>query len=266
MTTQKIRDIMAIALLDVGKAVAKAQDALIELYPDAGTPTTPAPNPVPPSGVKDPFNLRVYKLTLPVNSKGELKGDAHEIKQPELLSYKGTYFIQRPESLTFTCPDKGATTDTAKYPRCELRMLKEWDLDATVTNTIKFSIDSTSKLKSGDKIVVHQIHNASAPLVKMVWDTSGQYRALVKITNDSGDKVVPVLTGVKINDVVESTLAFSGKTLSIIAKNISQNGPLMRFTIDMSGRKGTSLNYFKSGNYYQNNEGKGMTAVVKHWL
>lgn len=221
----------------------------------------PTPTPTPPNtGVqsKTDFLNRFLHLTLPVDKSGKAEGnDAAEISRADLIAgYTSQWFKQDAKSITFITPDnaKGAFTSTAKYVRTELRG-NDLDFSKDQESTIRLVPE---KVPAGLKVVVHQIHDAEEPWVKIVFK-DGLLYALVK--NKAGGDDLPAINlmdGIKPTDIVESTIKW------IAAKKELQlwinDSMVSKVTIQRNATKA----YFKAGNYLQSNAGKGLQAVIKH--
>ena len=201
-----------------------------------------------------PYDLSNYKLTLPITKQGILAGSAYEVIPPVQVQ---PYFTITDAGFVFMCPDHGAVTATAKYPRTELRDLREFSHTEFAEDKVKLKV---LQCPMDAKIVIHQIHDKKEPWVKIVWHqkkTGGNVYALVKKADGLKDTTVPLLTGVQNNKSVISYIRYDGKILTIKANSMLKKGNMSR-----SGSGGKA--YFKRGNYFQSNANSGMVAVVLH--
>jgi len=202
-----------------------------------------------------PYDLSNYKLTLPITKQGILAGSAYEVNPPVQAQ---PYFTITDNGFVFMCPDHGAVTATAKYPRTELRDLREWSASDTVWDKLKLRV---LQCPIDAKIVIHQIHDKKEPWVKIVWQqkkSGGNVYALVKAADGQKDTTIPLLTGVQNNKSVISYIRYDGHhTLTVKANNV-----LKKITMDRKGLGGKA--YFKRGNYFQSNDNSGMVSVVLH--
>lgn len=191
--------------------------------------------------------LEGKKLTLPVNEAGELKGRAREIMPDALMSFSGPYFSIDGQVITFACPPKGATTATAKYPRTELKYLKEFSVKEPWSDTIYLSID---QLAEGQKVVIHQIHDANEPWVKIVADAKGAFirlRALIKQTDGAPDTEQLLSAGqIRLGEILGSNLDWNPakKQLTCAITGVGKS-----VTMNRLGKGGKA--YGKAGAYVQ---------------
>src|SRR5204863_4603013 len=81
----------------------------------ATTTTSPPAARVP----GDVLDLRLWRLNLPVDSKGGASGESALVKQPKLLGYTDPSFSLNPsgDGAVFTAGVGGATTENSKYAR-----------------------------------------------------------------------------------------------------------------------------------------------------
>ena len=209
--------------------------------------------------VTEPYSLAGWKLTLPEDSGGNLSGNAHEILQPALLTYSHASWFKRPGNGTFEfiCPDGGATTATATYARCELRHLTDYAWNAETEMKVDVSVD---ELGDGEKTVIFQTHDSSAPEFKMVYtgpgpvNSDGLLRILYKATEGAGDTTV-----VLRNDIVEGerlkirVRRYVDELQVFLDANVDGTTPDWSSNNDVAfSRDGTNGTYYwKQGNYYQ---------------
>jgi len=112
------------------------------------------------------FDLNNWKLTLPVNT--EHNGNPDEIKQPELTTYKDSWFFlnKAKNAVVFRANAGGETTSGSNYPRSELREMTNngtksasWS-SAVGTHTLFIDQRITHLPDVRKHIVVGQIHDA----------------------------------------------------------------------------------------------------------
>lgn len=202
-----------------------------------------------------PYDLGHYKVTLPVNKNGELSGSAYEVMPPVPVV---PWFQIDDRGFIFTCPDKGAVTKTAKFPRCELRDLREFSHTEHAYDKVKLQV---LQCPMEAKIVIHQIHDKSEPWVKIVWHqkpSGGIVYALIKATDKAKDTRIELLTGVSNKQSVVSYIEYDPDGMI----TVKANRVLKKLPVDRKGLGGKA--YFKRGNYYQNNSGSGTLSVVLH--
>lgn len=129
----------------------------------------------------DRFNLSNWKITLPVDSKGNISGTAVEVQK--LSNYESNYFWDAPDgAMVFRASVDGATTSGSKYARSELREMKgddraAWKLSegGTMTATLKVDEVPTRTDGSGGKIVIGQIHGEDHELIRLYYEKGSVY-------------------------------------------------------------------------------------------
>lgn len=249
---------------------------------------TPVPDPKPLPVIKAPYDLAPFKLTLPVNAAGEFTGAAKEIYQPELLTYSGPFFLRNDNDNTFSflCPDGGAVTSSAKYPRSELRHLTNYLPTQEAEDSVDFAVET---IPDGYKTVVHQIHgfgNDDDPWVKVVYtgkdNGTGILRAIIQPRKDPNHPENPVITvtlkqNIKNGDRTKSKIKVTqegGVTFLSLFIDGSDTP-----TVILSQDKANDLigkpckiqmlredrYYFKKGNYFQSIDRKGQVCKVVHY-
>ena len=202
-----------------------------------------------------PYDLSDYKLTLPITKQGILAGHAYEVSPPVQVQ---PYFTITDAGFVFMCPDHGAVTATAKYPRTELRDLREFSHTEFAEDKVKLKV---LQCPMDAKIVIHQIHDKKEPWVKIVWHqkkTGGNVYALIKSTDKAKDTRIDLLSGVPNNKSVVSYIRYEPSGMI----TVKANNVLKKLPVNRMGNGGKA--YFRRGNYYQNNSGSGTIAVVLH--
>lgn len=236
---------------------------------DSVTVSCPVVNPVPvptptPVGSWTDFYKQWDHATTWLDKDGKPQGNsAVEVSQAQLIAgYQSPYFVQDPTSLTLTVYDNknGAFTSTAHFCRWEFRSF-DFKYTDHATNTIKFAV---IELPDGQKVVVHQIHEPTYPLVKIEVIRKGNTLsevALVKVDDAGGDKDTsfPLIGTFNLRDQVSETLEYIPNPQTL---NITVNGKTTSIKIKRAAKSA----YFKAGAYFQDNSGKGERVVVKEYL
>ncbi|MEM6279562.1 MAG: polysaccharide lyase family 7 protein [Verrucomicrobiota bacterium] len=120
----------------------------------------------------DRINLKIWKLTTPIDDDGD--GKADEVKLPLLRYFEDPEFFHLSEegdSVIFRARCDGATTENSKYPRSELRELKKdgktkasWNTTSGSHNlTIEFAFNQLPRKKP--HAVAAQIHDGDNDLL-----------------------------------------------------------------------------------------------------
>lgn len=108
------------------------------------------------------FDLRYWKLTLPINSK-EIDGNPDEIEYPELKNFSHKYFFydKDKKAIIFVAPTEGEETDNTKYTRSELReKAKDGDWNSNEGFHSMEIVQAVTNLpKEKPHVVIGQIHD-----------------------------------------------------------------------------------------------------------
>lgn len=128
------------------------------------------------------IDLTDWKLTLPLDSKGGMSGEAVEIKPLKQDYSHPKYFIRNGDSITFVAPVDGATTSGSKYARSELREMKgteraAWKIKEGGILKSTLYIEEVPVKKDGKpgRIVIGQIHGSSNELCRLYYDNGQIY-------------------------------------------------------------------------------------------
>ncbi len=201
------------------------------------------------------IDLNTWNLSIPVGVP------ATTIDTPALAGgYQDYYFQSHDGLILFWAPVNGSTTESAKYPRSELR---ETYADGSLHNWTYPSADnflraalSVSQVPSTGKIVIGQIHafQSTAPLLKLEYQykdyaASGNLVAKLRITPDAPIQVIPLVSGVALNQRFTYVIHLTPNgTLSITVDGHNWNS-----RIDSAWA--VKPLYFKAGVYTQDNSG-----------
>jgi hypothetical protein len=201
------------------------------------------------------IDLAIWNLSIPVGVP------ATTIETPVLAGgYQDHYFQSKNGAIFFWSPVNGTTTETATYPRSELR---ETYSDGSLRNWTYPSADhylraalSISQVPSTGKLVIGQIHayKSSMPLLKLEYQyktssASGNIVAKVRLTPEAPIQVMTLASGITLNQRFTYTLHLTPKgTLAI-----NLNGIKWSTRVDSSWA--SKPLYFKAGVYTQDNSG-----------
>lgn len=207
------------------------------------------------------FDMRHWKLTLPVDATGGTADVAAELQPPQLLGYSSQWFKMGStgKALEFWAPVDGATTAHSKYPRSELREVLDPDND-----NVNWTLADTSSLQakckvqqvpsSTGKVVVGQIHGfRTSPLVKLVYrystsSGSGSVYALIHPTPDSTSNVkLPLASDIDLRQAFSYEIHADSSGLEMRVNNDAW----ITYGVDQQW-DGVGL-YFKVGDYVQAN-------------
>lgn len=202
------------------------------------------------------IDLSTWNLSIPVGAP------AKTIETPVLVKgYQDPYFHADSGALFFWAPVTGSTTQSAKYPRSELR---ETNTDGSLRNWKYTGADNylratltVNQVPSTGKVVIGQIHQygSNEPLMKLEY----QYKTSSKTGNiviklrpsPSQDEptVIQVGTGVKLDSAFDYTIHLDKTGL------LTVNAANYQWSTQLSSGWKTKNLYFKAGVYVQDNAG-----------
>ncbi|ERI49857.1 alginate lyase [Pseudomonas sp. EGD-AK9] len=201
------------------------------------------------------IELAMWNLSVPVGVP------ATTIETPVLAGgYQDHYFQSRDGAIFFWAPVNGTTTESASYPRSELR---ETHADGRLRNWTYPEADNflhaglrVSQVPSTGKIVIGQIHayKSSMPLLKLEYQykayaASGNIVAKVRLAPESAIQTVTLASGIALNQRFTYVVHLTPKgTLGI-----NVNGVKWSTRLDSSWAPKPL--YFKAGVYTQDNTG-----------
>lgn len=231
---------IVVILASVGILISRP--AVLQVTSPTPTPeSTPKPS-AKLSDLSQLFNLKNWKLTLPVGSSGK----PTEIKQPTLNTYRlEPWFIPGIDALRFRASVTGVTTGGSKYPRSELREMTangtvnaSWS-SSSGTHTLFLDEAITYVPKTKQHVVAGQIHDASDDVIVIRLEYPNLY------VNADGKNVYTLEEGYTLGK--RFTVRFvvkAGKTEVYYNNNTE---PVYILSKNYSGA------YFKAGAYTQSN-------------
>lgn len=203
---------------------------------------------VPPPGAL--FDLSSFSLQLPLSDGS---GGVQTIDSAALKTYTGEYFYTNAttRAMTFWCPEDGAHTPDAKFPRSELRQEPNWFMKGFNQLNVTLSV---LQLPSTGSITIGQVH-ASGGL-------SGDCSIIIELEYSSGDVLAhlrdkackgvikTVGRGYALGDTLSYTLTMDGTTASVSTDSGSM--PPYDYTWPIGGIPVDKTPvYFKLGDYVQ---------------
>ncbi|GLK61264.1 MULTISPECIES: polysaccharide lyase family 7 protein [Azotobacter] len=215
----------------------------------------------------DYFDLRNWKLTLPVDSKGSTSGVAVEVEN--LVGYENSnYFYDASDkAMVFSAMVNGATTSGSKYARSELREMKgseraAWKLSEGGTMTATLEVDKVPQKSDGSpgRVVVGQIHGQDEELVRLYYENGKVY-----FVNDrAGSKNTETTFALKDANGNEPNVSLNEKfSYKIDAKSdeltveVYADGNTYTSTSKISSVWQSDKFYFKAGAYLGVNDSSG---------
>jgi Alginate lyase len=228
-----------------------AQPPLVIRPPAGASPATPALVSNPATSrvgnnrlPGDVIDLKNWYLTLPTGSPG----DPDTVKQPNLASYKSSFFQLNDtrDGVVFTARAGGTTTKNSKYPRSELREMNgsrmaAWS-NASGTHTLTARQAITALPTAKPEIVSAQIHDGDDDVVQVRLEGT---RLVVQY--DDGKKETVMDPHYRLGT------AFDVKIVAAQRRVLVYYNGALKAQINRSG----SGWYFKSGSYLQSNTSKG---------
>lgn len=204
----------------------------------------------------DVLNLKPWKLTLPVNSKGGKTGTAAEI-QPKVLvgppPYSSPYFYTDANgAVVFYAPTNGASTSPGSgsdSTRTELRELykpsgaTDWTNAVGGTLTASCRIDKVPAVKRS--VIIGQIHGTPSIMMLLMYNEAKRVieaKFYNSPSSNSSITTVQMASNVRLGDRIDYRIQWIGSSLSV-----SVNGKTVtRQTA--SSWNGVKV-YFKAGIY-----------------
>ncbi|MDF2076236.1 polysaccharide lyase family 7 protein [Ectopseudomonas mendocina] len=174
--------------------------------------------------------------------------------------YQDHYFQSRDGAIFFWSPVNGTTTESATYPRSELR---ETYADGSLRNWTYPGADhvlsarlSVSQVPSTGKIVIGQIHahKSSMPLLKLEYQyktktANGNIVAKIRMTPDAEIQTVTVASGIALDQAFSYVINL--KHDGTLAIQLDRNN----WSTRLDSSWATKALYFKAGVYTQDNTG-----------
>ena len=202
------------------------------------------------------IDLSTWMLSVPEGTP------AQTISTPTLVAgFKDQYFHSDTGTLFFWAPVTGTVTDSAIYPRCELReanadgSVRNWQYP-TADNTLRATL-AVDQVPSSGKVVIGQIHvyGSNQPLLKVEYQyktktQTGNIVAKVRYhLDDDEPTVIQVATGVPLGKQFNYLIHLSpGGMLSVDSAGYT-------WADQISATWKASQLYFKAGVYTQDNTG-----------
>lgn len=217
---------------------------------------------VTPSGN---FDLRNWKITLPVDSAGKFSGTAVEVLN--LSGYQSKYFYTAPDgAMVFYAPVEGATTSGSSYARSELREMNgsdraAWNLSTGGVLSATLEVDAAPlRDGAGGRLIVGQIHGQDEELVRLVWENNTVYF----VNDQAGSGNVETKFAIRATDGSTPDVSLNEKfSYSIMAKgnvldvDIYADGKHYESVTTINSVWSSDSFYFKAGAYLGANETNG---------
>jgi hypothetical protein len=215
------------------------------------------------------FNLSNWKITLPVDQNGTLRGTAVEVQN--LSGYKSSkYFYTGSDgAMVFYAPVDGATTKGSSYARSELREMNAtekaaWNLSTGGFMSATLEVDAAPNREGvGGKLVVGQIHGQNDELVRLYWengtvyfvnDRAGASNSETKFTLKDSIGATPEIS---LNEKFSYTINAKGSTLEVA---VHADGKVYQSSTKINSVWQSDTLYFKAGAYLGANESNGSGA------
>ncbi len=216
------------------------------------------------------FDLSHWKLALPVDSAGGIRGVAQEVYA--LTGFENKYFYDAPDkAMVFYAPTDGATTVGTHYARSELREMKTsstaaaWALGegGTMTATLAINKIPAANPDFTSRVVVGQIHGRDDELVRLYWEGNSVHfmndragsgnRETMFVMKDSSGNVPSISVGEKFSYMIDAR----GDTLTV---NVYADGKTYSSISKINSIWQSDTLYFKAGIYLGINEDSGSGA------
>lgn len=215
----------------------------------------------------DNFNLKNWKITLPVDKSGGISGKAMEVEN--LIGYENSkhFYDAADGAMVFRADYDGATTSGSGYARSELRemnggKLAYWDLKTGGTMSATLKVDQAPVKADGTpgRIIVGQIHGKDDELVRIYYDNGKVYF----MNEHAGPKNTELQFNFKNAAGQEPNISLGEK----FSYSIDARGDTLTLKVLADGQTYTSTTtinswwqsdqfYFKAGVYMGINESNG---------
>ncbi|TNC51944.1 hypothetical protein FHG66_03815 [Rubellimicrobium rubrum] len=220
------------------------------------------------------FDLRDWKLQLPVDSAGGFAGRYTEIK--DLSSYVSDWFRTGSDgAMVLQAPVEGVTTGGARYARSELRELvggqnAAWTLDQGGSMAVAMQVDYVPQTFDGApaKVVVGQIHGGDHQLVRMYWENgtvywvNGRNEVQARDAHHEFKDAQGRTPQVSLDETFTYSFAVKGHALTL---TLQADGTTYTSSITIGGGWDDNRFYFKAGLYLGTNEetsrGEGQVSI-----
>lgn len=206
---------------------------------------------LPPSGN---FDLTHWKLTLPDAKASEV----FPSQLTEGFTETNYFFSGTDGAMVFWCPVTGGITDSAKYPRSELREMFDPQSDNNNwtgygTNLLQAQC-KVSQIPSSKKVIIGQIHSFTGkalPLVKLQYN-GGKVEALVKPSPNQSDDTKLSFGTADLDSLIAYRIQLAEGLLTLTVNDVSQSINVFETDPDWTNQ----TFYFKAGSYCQDNAGE----------
>jgi hypothetical protein len=209
----------------------------------------------------DFINLNNWRLTIPVDAKGNLSGIAHDIR--ELAGYENdAFFYDAPDgAMVFrTNVDGARTSSSTKYARTELRETMPdgtnaaWSLKEGGTMTATLKVDEVPVANDGTdgRLIVGQIHGAKDELVRIYYDNGQVYYMNEHTAEDGKEHRVYLTNKAGEQPNVDKGEVFSYKivaTSTSLTVEVMADGQTYSSTAGIHSFWDNDSFYFKAGVY-----------------
>lgn len=222
------------------------------------------------------IDLTTWNLTIPSHDSATLIDTARLNN-----GYDSQYFRRQADgSIAFWVPVQGALTESARYPRTELRetqadgTLSYWSLQSS--DSYLSAVMTVTQVPSRGKIIIGQIHSKDEvgsqndPLLKLQYHHLrgvGRLEALLRRRpGDTEVENILLAENVQLNErfSYELRITPSGK----LGIRVNSKGDDSSYYRQLSGYWSAQQLYFKAGAYIQDNYGADNEGgrVIFYWL
>jgi poly(beta-D-mannuronate) lyase len=199
------------------------------------------------------LDLSHWRLTLPVDTAH--RGHPDELSQPELDSFvHPSYFFvnEGATGVVFRAHCGGITTKGSKYPRCELREMRdhggriraEWGTDDDIIHTMAMRVSITQTPPVKKHVVCAQIHDADDDVLMV------RLEGTKLLIERSGIEDVVLDRDYKLGTPFALKIQAGNRHIKVWHNDVLK----LNWNVSRTGC------YFKAGCYTQSNPSKGDTA------
>ena len=213
------------------------------------------------------FDLRNWKITLPIDASGNYSGTAVEVHNLSEYQHPKFFYTGTDGAMVFRAPVDGATTSGSNYARSELREMNgtsraAWNLSTGGVMTATLEVDQAPIRFDGTvgKVVVGQIHGADHELVRLYWDNSKAYFVNDRAGSSNAEtkfyfyNAAGQQPNISLDERFSYVIDAKGSSLEV---TVHADGDIYKSASTINSVWQSDSFYFKAGTYLGVNETQG---------
>jgi hypothetical protein len=224
------------------------------------------------------LDLADWKLTLPVDERGGSGGEAAEVETLAGYVHPAYFHGSADGGVIFTAAVDGATTRGSRYPRSELREMRNgdeaaWTLSEGGTMTATLAVNAVPTRGDGrpGRLIVGQIHGEDEELVRLYYEDGSVHFVNDRAGPDNEETAFALENARGEQPAIALDERFSyliEARGNVLAVEVRADGDIYRSVTRISDVWQSDRFYFKAGVYLGVNEetGAGAGRVTFHAL